>query len=1066
VDYTSSTSGVWVNLADGQARDGVWVNGVESWDELSSIENVRGSQQGDQITGDAEANQLEGLAGDDVLFGQGGADRLLGGDGNDNMFGGEDSDTLVGGAGNDALFGEGGNDTLLGEDGNDQLRGGDGNDTLLGGAGSDLLFGGAGDDFIDGGVVYDRVNYSDGNTVSYEDHAAPVNIDLSGITGDGSTGQGTATSAIGNDVLANTNFVRGSAGNDTILGSSAAIFEMIEGGAGDDTLDGGAITDLANGTNSNRVTYQNAAAAVHVDLVAGTATGAATGTDTLSNFNQVRGSGYSDTLLGTDRADVAEHFDGRGGNDSIDGRGGIDIVRYDGASGAVNVNLATGSASGADGTDTLANIEGVFGSNFDDTLTGSNNGSGIEIFRGGGGNDLIQGAGGLDRVDYGSSWAGVNVNLQDGRAHADGMGFQDTLSGIENVRGSSWNDQIVGSSGANTLEGMDGNDNLSGGAGNDVLLGGAGSDVLRGGTGNDTMDGGVITDRVNYTDLNILHYGDDTRGVTVDLRGITGDGSEGQGKVTARSTLSGNAGTDIVKNVNYVIGGSGADSIIGSSASIFEMFEGGAGNDTIDGGAMTGDPLLQANRITYQNANAGVNVNLGTGKATGSLTGTDTLRNFNQVRGSNSDDTITGSDRTDLTESFEGRGGNDSIDGRGGHDVLRYDLSNSGPVNVNTATGIVETAAEGRDTIAGMEEIWGTTYDDVLTGGNVEVGGYTFNASKSESFRGGAGNDTIDGGTGFDRADYFNSASGVNVDLDAGTAADGMGGTDTLANIEAVRGSAHDDTIAGSDRDTYDEDGYLEYFEGHAGNDYIDGRGGIDAVFYTTSTSGVNVDLQAGTAQDGLGGEDTLVGIEFVRGSNHADTIVGADGITSLDGRGGNDHLTAGDGDDTVLGGDGDDTLFGLEGHDSLSGGAGNDSLEGGNGDDTLVGGAGGLDTLVGGAGDDVYFVQDFGDVVSEAEGEGSDGVVLFTGAGTYNVTEHVEHVSMSEGTAAVNVVGNAAGNSIYGNAGANRLDGGLGDDTLSGGEGNDSLVGGEGNDLLVGGAGKDTLVGGAGDDT
>ena len=58
-----------------------------------------------------------------------------------------------------------------------------------------------------------------------------------------------------------------------------------------------------------------------------------------------------------------------------------------------------------------------------------------------------------------------------------------------------------------------------------------------------------------------------------------------------------------------------------------------------------------------------------------------------------------------------------------------------------------------------------------------------------ESFRAEGGDDFIDGGGGSnDRADYRNSPDSVFVDLSAGIAQDGHGGTDTLVNIERVRG--------------------------------------------------------------------------------------------------------------------------------------------------------------------------------------------------------------------------------------------------------------------------------------
>ena len=73
----------------------------------------------------------------------------------------------------------------------------------------------------------------------------------------------------------------------------------------------------------------------------------------------------------------------------------------------------------------------------------------------------------------------------------------------------------------------------------------------------------------------------------------------------------------------------------------------------------------------------------------------------------------------------------------------------------------------------------------------------------------------IDGGAGdFDRADYRNSPDSVFVDLSAGIAQDGFGGTDTLVNIERVRGSdLGDDTLIGD-----------------AGNNKLEGRDGDDTL--------------------------------------------------------------------------------------------------------------------------------------------------------------------------------------------------------------------------------------------
>ncbi|MBK9574012.1 MAG: hypothetical protein IPO43_15405 [Rhodoferax sp.] len=240
-----------------------------------------------------------------------------------------------------------GKDTLTAAAGDDLLIGGDGNDNLLGGDGADFLVGDAGNDTLDGGVALDRNFSTDGNIVSYGAAASGVNIDLSGIEGDGSTGSGVVTgdASVGIDILINVALILGSGFDDTIVGGMALILEQFEGGQGNDTIDGGTITDTLNADNTNRLVYLNAVGAGDtVDFAAGTAVGAEgsdVGNDTLANFNNVTSSRFDDTLLGSDRTDVPEYFQGGDGNDSIDGRGGYDQARYGNATGGITANLVT-----------------------------------------------------------------------------------------------------------------------------------------------------------------------------------------------------------------------------------------------------------------------------------------------------------------------------------------------------------------------------------------------------------------------------------------------------------------------------------------------------------------------------------------------------------------------------------------------------------------------------------------------------------------------------------------------------------------------------------------------------
>ncbi len=344
--------------------------------------------------------------------------------------GGDAADSLSGSSGNDMLLGGAGNDSLTGGKGADILVGGAGDDTLLGGEGEDTLVGGAGSDTLDGGIVTDRINYSDKNFAYYGDVKAALTINLTGITGTGSTGSGTASSTeSGTDKLININFVKTGSGADKITGSSALIFEQFEGGAGNDVIDGGAITGQEN---HNRASYQSATAAVTVTLAdasktdKGSATGGA-GSDQLTHINQVRGSSYNDTLTGSNGTTLPEHFEGMAGNDVIDGRGGFDYADYLTALLAVDVNLVTGKASDGHGTtDTLRNIEGVRGSSFNDTIAGNaltnllNGREGSDKLSGGKGADTLVGGAGKDTFVFVAGDSGQTTGFDQIKDYAKG----------------------------------------------------------------------------------------------------------------------------------------------------------------------------------------------------------------------------------------------------------------------------------------------------------------------------------------------------------------------------------------------------------------------------------------------------------------------------------------------------------------------------------------------------------------------------------------------------------------------------------------------------------------------
>src|SRR5262245_236882 len=339
-DYALDRLGVTVDLVAGTA------SGVEAGnDTLMSIENVEGGVGDDVIRGDAGANRLLGGDGDDRLAGRGGDDFLDGGNGNDTA--GYALDTL--GVNVDLVLGtasgaEAGNDTLVsiengeGGLGNDVIRGDAGANRLLGGDGDDRLAGRGGDDFLDGG------NGSD--TAGYALDTLGVNVDLV---------LGTASGVeAGNDTLVSIENVEGGLGDDVIRGDAGA--NRLLGGDGDDRLAGRGGNDfLDGGSGSDTAGYAQDTQGVTVDLVAGTASGAAAGIDTLVSIENVggglgqgiiRGDAGANRLLGGDGND---RLVGRGGDDSLTGGLGADTFVFNLGFGQDTItDFAAGTAPGHD----------------------------------------------------------------------------------------------------------------------------------------------------------------------------------------------------------------------------------------------------------------------------------------------------------------------------------------------------------------------------------------------------------------------------------------------------------------------------------------------------------------------------------------------------------------------------------------------------------------------------------------------------------------------------------------------------------------------------------------------
>ncbi|MEA3011075.1 MAG: serralysin [Sphingomonadales bacterium] len=247
--------------------------------------------------------------------------------------------------------------------------------------------------------------------------------------------------------------------------------------------------------------------------------------------------------------------------------------------------------------------------------------------------------------------------------------------------------------------------------------------------------------------------------------------------------------------------------------------------------------------------------------------------------------------------------------------------------------------------------------------------------------------------------------------------------------IENATGGGGDDVIRGNDVDNVLLGmAGTDLLYGQAGNDTLNGGLGADAMWggigndsYVVDDSGDIVTEAAGEGTDSVSSS-----ISYTLGDN-VETLTLTGLALNGTGNGLDNVLTGNELNNVLLGGAGDDTLYGMAGNDTLNGGLG-------------------ADKMVGGTGNDLYFVDNSGDVVTELGGEGTDTV---SSSISYTLGDNVENLILTG--SATDGTGNALNNVLTGNALSNHLNGGAGDDRLIGGDGVDYLTGGAGNDIFVG---------------
>lgn len=385
---------------------------------------------------------------------------------------------VEGTAGDDVITSTSGYSDLDGEqaDGNDGL-GVDGNDDIIvGGTGSDTIAGGAGDDVIYGDHTPETELASNQTDFIVDGYFKDDHLQL---TNDHFNSDG-ATEFVVNTTPTSIRFVDSDGDLDTDLSSDT----IDAGETGYVEIDGELYRYAADyqqtftGSDGNNYTF----IIVDVDL---NDDGVLDGISLPGSDNHFE-DGQILLPVGTPPPPgVTLTSQGTGVATTLIPAGGVDYT-----------TLAGYAPGGATYNDTISGNEG------DDTLFG---GQGNDLIEGGDGADAISGGDGVDWASYESSNAAVTVSLsadlpvnQTGGVEASGgHATGDTLDGIENLRGSDYDDLLEGDAEVNIIEGGAGDDMLYGGAGADTLEGGTGDDIVQGGAGNDDISGGAGVDILN-----------------------------------------------------------------------------------------------------------------------------------------------------------------------------------------------------------------------------------------------------------------------------------------------------------------------------------------------------------------------------------------------------------------------------------------------------------------------------------------------------------------------------------------------------------------------------------------
>lgn len=717
---------------------------------------------------------------------------------------------------------------------------------------------------------------------------------------------------------------------------------------------------------------------------------------------------------------------------------------------------------GGDGEDTLTGSDGgdiLWGGDGEDTLTG---GLGSDTLHGNAGEDILDGGSSSDIADYSTAAAGVNVDLSSGIASDDGDGSSDTLIGIEDIRGSAFNDTLTGAIGDNGFYGSTGSDVIDGidtsnydfvdysslGAGIVVTVGAAGKTVVKGPSGAQGTDTLINIDMIKGTDFN------DHFIITDRLAGFAGRdvrGGKGNDRYTFDVTTMSDGGSMAIQD-SELIGLDNID-IIGFNPGTMTMRFSLSNNNSAPN-----DNVLNIYFAEYDESTNTVgrqfNITIDESDVLNGY-GVDTVKISNQTY------------RTDSIIRYAETQTNDFFEYSDIGEIYNYSSTSWQGTTNGAAGGALPTMSGGQITGVRVSPLLGHIYVPyaygeenlhpwvILSafggGGAASISMQTFvkdivfhsgiSMSDVRLTTSGSLNDaslvlTIDSiGESF-TIPYFESGrplSGIGV---YGTDMHSFVSSSSAANLTANGG--------GSYSGAYDSSASLPTFPGSFEVTYY-----LETIAFA---SGGSINAQGSLTFTGTGEGDGLYGL-----NTRADTLLGMAGADGIYGFGGNDTLHGGEGADYLYGGDGNDTYF-------WNIGDGDDAIYESSGSDTLEFGA---EIEV----NDVRLFREGNDLYIYI---GSEMVRLHYGmysdTDPNDTTYDVETLRFADDTEinlqadVLTFTGTSASENVMGTRNADILKGMAEADSLNSYAGNDILSGGTGADYLYGGDGDDTYFWNIGD--